>query len=191
MTPVGDPSTFRPHDVQGVLVAMLPVGDLARSAAFYRDLLGLEYRREFSRAGVVTGCALGAPDGSYAIALRHRDTTPGRADLRDEHPLIMRVPDRAALDRIFAHARRLGLGPTRGEHLDAAWVEVRDPDGIGIRFGVATRPWDTFAGLRYEADGSGSPYDTPVLPIPSSSSSAASSSSDPAPRSASAARTTP
>ena len=152
-------------DVQGVLVAMLPVGDMARSAAFYRDLLGLRYRREFSRAGVVTGCALGAPDGSYAIALRLRDTTPGRADLRDEHPLIMRVPDRAALDRIFDHACRLDLGPTRGEHPDATWVEVRDPDGICIRFGVARRPWDGFAGLRSDPDGTEVGYDTPVLEI--------------------------
>jgi catechol 2,3-dioxygenase-like lactoylglutathione lyase family enzyme len=157
--------SFTARDVQGVLVAMLPVTDIARSAAFYRDLLGLQYHREFSRAGVVTGCALGAPDGSYAISLRRRDTTPGRPDLRDEHPLIMRVPDRGALDRIFAHARRLGFGPTRGEHPDAAWVEVRDPDGICTRFGVAQRPWDTFAGLRYEADGAEVFYDTPALPI--------------------------
>jgi catechol 2,3-dioxygenase-like lactoylglutathione lyase family enzyme len=148
-----------------VLVAMLPVSDIARSAAFYRDLLGLEYRREFSRAGVVTGCALSAPDAAYAISLRRRDTTPGRPDLRDEHPLIMRVPDRAALDRVFAHARRLGFAPSRGEHPDAAWVEVRDPDGICIRFGVATRPWDSFAGVRYDLDGSAVPYDTAVLDI--------------------------
>jgi catechol 2,3-dioxygenase-like lactoylglutathione lyase family enzyme len=153
------------NDVQGVLVAMLPVSDLARSAAFYRDLLGLRYRREFSRGGVVTGCALGAPGDAYALSLRRRDTTPGRADLRDEHPLIFRVPDRAALDRVYAHAERLGFAPTRGEHPDAAYVEVRDPDGICTRFGVAKRAWDAFDGVRIAADGTVGTYPDPLLPI--------------------------
>ena len=124
---------------------MLPVSDIARSAAFYRDLLGLAYRREFSRGGVVTGCALRAPEDRYALALRLRDTTPGKADLRDEHPLIMRVPD--------------------GEHPDAAWIEVRDPDGICIRFAVPTRPWDSFVGLRYEDDDTPVVYDKPRLDV--------------------------
>lgn len=155
--------TFTSSDVQGILVAMLPVSDIARSAAFYRDLLGLEYRREFSQDGVVTGCSLSAPGTTYGISLRRRDTTPGKADLREEHPLIMRVPDRAALDRIFEHAQRLGFDPSRGEHPDAAWVEVRDPDGICTRFGVANRPWTTFWGVRYDADGQEVIYDTPIL----------------------------
>jgi catechol 2,3-dioxygenase-like lactoylglutathione lyase family enzyme len=160
------PTTFAPSDVQGVLVAMLPVSDLERSARFYRDLLGLRYRREFSREdGVVTGCALSAPGDAYAISLRLRDTTPGRADLREEHPLIMRVADRATLERIYAHADRLGFAPTRGEHLDAAFVEVRDPDGICMRFGVVNRSWDAFDGVRLAADGTAAAYDKPVLDV--------------------------
>jgi catechol 2,3-dioxygenase-like lactoylglutathione lyase family enzyme len=156
---------FRAEDVQGVAVAMLPVSDIARSAAFYRDLLGLAYRREFSRGGVVTGCALSAPEDRYALALRLRDTTPGKADLRDEHPLIMRVPDSAILDRVFAHAEALGVAPTRGEHPDAAWVEVRDPDGICIRFAVPSRPWHSFVGLHHEDDGTPVLYDKPRLDV--------------------------
>jgi hypothetical protein len=30
---------------------------------------------------------------------------------------------------------------------------------------VATRPWDSFAGVRYDLDGSAVPYDTAVLDI--------------------------
>jgi catechol 2,3-dioxygenase-like lactoylglutathione lyase family enzyme len=156
---------MEPEDIQGVLVAMLPVTDLARSAAFYRDLLGLTYRREFSRAGVVTGCALVAPGGAYAVSLRRRDTTPGRADLRAEHPLIFRVPDRAALDRVQANAERHGLAPTRGAHADAEYVEVVDPDGICTRFAVALRPWDAFAGAEFTADGTVREYGEPVLRV--------------------------
>jgi catechol 2,3-dioxygenase-like lactoylglutathione lyase family enzyme len=156
---------MEPQDIQGVLVAMLPVTDVARSAAFYRDLLGLTYRREFTRDGVVTGCALGAPGDAFAVSLRRRDTTPGNADLRAEHPLIFRVPDREALDRVFANARRHGFAPTRGEHADAAYVEVVDPDGICTRFGVARRPWDAFVGVRLAADGSATEYDEPMLAV--------------------------
>jgi catechol 2,3-dioxygenase-like lactoylglutathione lyase family enzyme len=152
-------------DVHGVLVAMLPVRDLARSAAFYRDLLGLCYRREFSRGGVVTGCALGAPGDAYALALRLRETTPGNADLRAEHPLIFRVADRSALERVHAHAVRLGFAPTRGEHLDAAYVEVTDPDGICTRFGVAKRAWDAFEGVDLAADGTATSYAKPLLAV--------------------------
>ena len=153
------------QDIQGVLVAMLPVTDIARSAAFYRDLLGLTYRREFTRDGVVTGCSLGAPGDAFAVSLRRRDTTPGNADLRAEHPLIFRVPDDAALDRVHAHAQRLGFAPTRGEHADAAYVEVVDPDGIRTRFGVARRPWDTFVGVRVAADGTMTEYARPSLTV--------------------------
>lgn len=162
------------HDIQGVLVAMLPVSDLARSAVFYRDLLGLTYRREFSRDGVVTGCAFVAPGGAYALSLRRRDTTPGRADLRAEHPLIFRVPDRAALDRVQAHAERLGFAPTWGAHADAEYVEVVDPDGICTRFAVASRPWDHFAGVEFAADGTVREYDEPRLAVGQASPSAAS-----------------
>lgn len=156
---------MEPQDIQGVLVAMLPVTDIARSAAFYRDLLGLTYRREFTRGGVVIGCALGAPGDAYAVSLRRRDTTPGNADLRAEHPLIFRVLDRAALDRVFASAQRHGFAPTRGEHADAAYVEVVDPDGICTRFGVARRPWDAFVGVCLAADGTVTEYDEPVLTV--------------------------
>jgi catechol 2,3-dioxygenase-like lactoylglutathione lyase family enzyme len=67
------------------------VSDLARSAAWYRDLLGLDYVREFSRGGRVTGCALADWNARYL-----RATIAGEPDLRGEHPIIVEAADAAA-----------------------------------------------------------------------------------------------
>ena len=121
----------------GIVQASLAVSDLARSAAFYRDALGLAYAREFSDGSQITGCALADFDTGFLIALRRRDTTLGGGDMRGEHPVIVGVAGRPVLDRIFDRLRAQGFGPTRGEHADAAWVEIVDPDGICTRFAVA------------------------------------------------------
>jgi hypothetical protein len=100
------------------------------------------------------------------ISFRLRSATAGRPDLRGEHPIIVHVPDRAALDRIRARATDLGYHPTSGEHLDAAWVEVIDPDGIATRFAYPVQPPTTFTGVRFHADGRTTFYDTPQLALP-------------------------
>ena len=125
-------------EITGIVVTALPVTDLARSAAFYRDLLGLTYAREFGDGDTVTGCALADFDAGYMVALRRRDTTAGHADLRGEHPMIVGVPDRDALSRVYDRLAAQGFRPERGEHADAAWIEVADPDGICTRFAVTT-----------------------------------------------------
>lgn len=148
-------------DITGIVAASLPVSDLARSAAFYRDLLGLTYAREFvDEHGGVTGCALADFAAGYMIALRRRDTVEGRADLRGEHPVIVAVPDRAALQRLHDRFAAEGFAPTAGEHADAAWVEVVDPDGIATRFAVPHIARH-FVGVR--PDGF---YETPRLALP-------------------------
>jgi catechol 2,3-dioxygenase-like lactoylglutathione lyase family enzyme len=147
-------------DITGIVQATLAVTDLARSAAFYRDALGLTYAREFGDADEVTGCALADFGSGYAIALRRRDRTRGGGDMRGEHPVIVAVPDRPALDRVFGRLAAQGFHPTRGEHADADWVEIIDPDGICTRFAVAhAKP--EFFGVR--PDGF---YATPRLELP-------------------------
>jgi len=141
---------------------MLPVADLAASAAFYRDLFGLDYVREFSIDGVVTGCSMGRPDLSFGLSLRRRDTIPGRADLREEHPLIWSVRSRGDLAAFRQHAQELGLQPTAGEHDDAAWVEVFDPDDIGVRVVFVTRGWTEFHGYEMR-DGVPHHVSAPIL----------------------------
>jgi catechol 2,3-dioxygenase-like lactoylglutathione lyase family enzyme len=124
-------------DITGIVQVSLAVSDLARSAAFYRDALDLSYAREFGDRDNVTGCALADFDTGFMIALRRRDTTDGGGDMRGEHPVIVAVADRPALDRVFHRLAAQGFDPTRGEHADAAWVEVVDPDGMCTRFAVA------------------------------------------------------
>ena len=53
MTATTDDTTTTGPWVSGILVPMLPVADLTRSALFYQALLGLELRREFVQDGTV------------------------------------------------------------------------------------------------------------------------------------------
>jgi catechol 2,3-dioxygenase-like lactoylglutathione lyase family enzyme len=152
------------NDINGIFCVMLPVTDLARSAAWYRDLLGLTYAREFfNDDGMVTGCAVVDPDARYMISFRLRSTTLGDPDLRGEHPIILAVPSRAALARVESHAASLGYRPNSGEHGDAAWVEVVDPDGIVLRFAFLTNPTTDFTGIHFDTAGDASSYTEPKL----------------------------
>jgi catechol 2,3-dioxygenase-like lactoylglutathione lyase family enzyme len=130
----------------GILVAMLPVSDLAVSASFYHRLLGLELRREFVVNGEVTGCSLGRSDLPYALSLRRRASLTGDVDLSGEHPVIWRVADEQALERFHEHAERQGLNPTRRLHDDADLVRVVDPDGHDVLVGLPVRTWTDFQG---------------------------------------------
>jgi catechol 2,3-dioxygenase-like lactoylglutathione lyase family enzyme len=157
-----------PGEVTGIVQAMYPAGDLAASAAWFRDLLGLVYLREFERDGRITGCALYDPHAGYLISLRLRETLPGEAHLRGEHPVIVGVPDRATLARIAGRAAALGYEPVTGEHGDAAWVEVVDPDGTCLRFAYVTGDPSGFVGVRFGADGTITEYGEPRLRLPES-----------------------
>lgn len=149
-----------PTGVTGIAAVSLPVSDLARSAAFYRDLLGLSYAREFTDGSMVTGCALADFAAGYMISLRRRDTTEGHADLRGEHPIIVAVPDLRTLDAIRRRLAADGFAPVAGSHADAAWVEVLDPDGIAVRLAVPTAKPHFFG---VTPDGF---YDEPRLTLP-------------------------
>src|SRR5215470_17564557 len=103
------------NDIRGIVQATIPVADLARSAAFYRDLLGLEYVREFGDGQAVTGCALADFRARYLIALRRRDTLAGGpADLRGEHPVIVEANSPRAAERIRQRAAARGIVSTAG-----------------------------------------------------------------------------
>ncbi len=157
----------RDSGIRGIVQATVPVSDLARSAAFYCDLLGLTYVREFGDGQTVTGCALADWQARYLIALRRRDTLEGgRADLRGEHPVIVEAESPAAAARIQARAAKLGIGSTAGTHADGSWIEFFDPDGIAIRVVHTATATETFLGVTFGTDGKQTFYDTPRLPIP-------------------------
>lgn len=148
----------------GILVAMIPVADLAVSAAFYSRLLGLALRREFVVDGQVTGCALGRAELPYALSLRRKSTLPaGAADLRGEHPVIWRLADEDALRRFRAHAEALGLEPITRRHDDADLIRVVDPDGHDVLVGLPVRDWSDFQGYELTPTGFALSHDRPLL----------------------------
>ena len=159
------PETPTRIDVTGILVAAVPVTDLARSAAWYRDLLGLDYVREFSDGERVTGCGLVDRAAHYMIALRLRSTIPGGPDLRGEHPIIVEAAGPAAAERIRDRARARGIPSTSGVHTDGTWLEFLDPDGIALRVVHSADGPDGFLGVRATADGGWTHYSEPLLTL--------------------------
>ena len=168
------PPTTRPASrtatrtgIRGIIQANLPVSDLARSAAFYRDLLDLEYVREFGNGETVTGCALADFDVPYLIALRRRDTLAGgEADLRGEHPVIVEADSPEAAERIRERATERGIASTSGTHADGTWIEFLDPDGIAIRVVHSLTASESFLGVTFAADGTQTFYEAPRLDLP-------------------------
>ena len=153
------------RDLLGIVQVSVPVTDLARSAAWYRDLLDLEYVREFRDDERVTGCALGDFDARYLIALRLRSTTQGSADLRGEHPVVLEARDADAAERLRAHATQLGIEWTAGTHADGTWTQFVDPDGICVQIIHDAAGPRTFLGVHFDAAGGVHLYDTPRLPL--------------------------
>ena len=155
-------TTTTTTDLAGIVQVTIPVADLARSATWYRDLLALEYVREFSDGELVTGCALADWRAHFLIALRLRSTTRGGADLRGEHPVVLEAVDGAAARRVRARADALGIAWTSGRHEDGAWTEFLDPDGIAVRLVHDAAGPRTFLGVRFTAAGPDF-YDRPLL----------------------------
>lgn len=153
------------RDILGVVVVAIPVSDLVRSAVWYRDVLDLQYVREFGDQHEVSGCALADFDAHYMIALRRRGATAGHADLRGEHPVIVEARDEAAALRIRARATALGVASTSGEHADGAWIEFVDPDGIALRVIYDANGPQHFIGVT-SSDAGLAFYERPRLQLP-------------------------
>ena len=163
--PAGAPATGTTGDLTGIVQVSIPVSDLARSAAWYRDLLGLAFVREFGDDDRVTGCALADWSARFLVALRLRSTTAGAADLRGEHPLVLEAADAGAAARVRARADALGIGWTSGRHADGEWMEFLDPDGIAVRLVHDAAGPRTFLGVRWTTTGDATFYETPRLEL--------------------------
>ena len=154
--------------IRGIVQVTIPVTDLARSAAFYRDLLDLDYVREFGDGQSVTGCALADFDARYLVALRRRDTlrSGGDADLRGEHPVIVEATSPEAAERVRDRATAMGVPSTSGTHADGTWIEFLDPDGIAIRVVHSPTIATSFFGVVFPEEGQPEFYDAPRLELP-------------------------
>lgn len=151
--------------LRGIAQVTIPVSDLTRSAAWYRDLLDLTYVREFASHGGVTGCALADWRARYFIALRLRSDTLGGGDLRGEHPVVLEAVDEAAAQRVRERAADRGIASTSGRHADGSWSEFVDPDGIAVRVVHSAHGPQGFLGVQFERDGSATFYDRPRLRV--------------------------
>jgi catechol 2,3-dioxygenase-like lactoylglutathione lyase family enzyme len=148
-------------DLLGIVQVTIPVSDLARSAAWYRDLLGLDYVREFVADGQVTGNALADWGARYVVALRLRSTLAAPADLRGEHPVIVEAASPEAAERVRQRAAARGIRSTSGVHADGSWAEYLDPDGIAVRVvHSVTAPRD-FLGVEFRPGEEPAFYDVP------------------------------
>jgi len=152
------------QELLGIVQVTIPVTDLARSAAWYRDLLDLTYVREFTNDDGVTGCALADWQARFLIALRLRSDTAGAADLQGEHPLVLEAADAKSANRIRDRATARGISSTSGTHADGSWIEFVDPDGIAIRIVHSAGGPQTFLGVHF-AENSATFYDAPQLQL--------------------------
>jgi catechol 2,3-dioxygenase len=115
----------------------LQVADLARSLAFYRDIVGLDVLEHDAPRAL-----LGAHgDGTPLVELRARaGTRPaargGRIGL---YHFAILLPDRASLGRFVRHLGEVGARAGAGDHLVSEAFYLQDPDNLGIEV-YADRP---------------------------------------------------
>lgn len=87
----------------------LPVTDLARSVAWYRELLELRLWTEIVEDGVLRGAALLDPRGRFNIALRDRSVCASQPNLEGFDVLAFLPTSRSLLDEMVERCQRLGV----------------------------------------------------------------------------------
>jgi catechol 2,3-dioxygenase-like lactoylglutathione lyase family enzyme len=124
----------------GVHHVRLPVTDLARSYAFWRDVLG--YQRDFDFAG---------PEGSRGWALKHPSGGPHIVLWRDPDKaraasgfpwFSIGLPSRRDIESLAQDLDRRGIphGGIQGALVEIKLPFVADPDGHLIGFYVKPEP---------------------------------------------------
>lgn len=113
----------------------LQVADLARSLAYYRDVMGF---RVLERSGKVA--VLGAGDAPLIQLHASPGATPvpRRGRLGLFHYAIL-LPDRPSLGAFIRHLTELGERFGASDHLVSEALYLHDPDGLGIEV-YADRP---------------------------------------------------
>lgn len=107
----------------------LQVRDIARSLAFYTEVLGLRVITEEA-----SGALLGAADGTPLVELHAVPGTrpvPARGRLGLFHFAIL-LPNREVLGRFIKHLSDIGARAGASDHLVSEALYLSDPDGLGI-----------------------------------------------------------
>jgi len=124
------PAATRLPDAAHVGGVRLQVSDLARSRAYYLDVLGLH-----ELAATHDTVQLGAAGAATPLVTLHAvpGTTPARrrGSFGLFHFAIL-LPDRASLGRFLAHLAARGERAGMSDHLVSEALYLSDPDGLGI-----------------------------------------------------------
>jgi len=142
----------------------LPVTDLARSVAWYRQLLDLRLWTEIVEDGILRGAGLIDPQGRFNIALRDRTVCASQPDLRGFDVVAFVPSSRSVLDAMVERCERFGIvhngidSTPGGDRLD-----IPDPDGTIVRFYAFTAPTEGFTGLEMRDGQVIGTYDEPRI----------------------------
>ena len=119
----------------------LQVSDLARSIAYYRDVIGLRVIEMSADAA-----ALGVPESAESLVTLHAEPGTHPARRRGAFGLFhfaILLPDREALGRFAAHLASTGVHVGMSDHRVSEALYLSDPDGLGIEV-YADRPRSTW-----------------------------------------------
>lgn len=125
------PTGYRLPDETHVGTVHLQVSNLARSLAYYVDVLGLRVLLEKNGQA-----ALGS-HGRGEATLVELHENPGvrpvpRRGLLGLYHFAILLPDRSSLGRFVSHLARLRVAVGSAEHLVSEALYLYDPDGLGI-----------------------------------------------------------
>lgn len=113
----------------------LQVDDIARSVAYYGDVLGLRVHSYTGEAA-----ALGPVDGPPLVWLQAGGRLkPARRGAIGLFHFALLLPDRDALGRFAAHLSAIGVRAGMADHSVSEALYLTDPDGLGIEV-YADRP---------------------------------------------------
>ncbi|MGZ3487754.1 MAG: VOC family protein [Isosphaeraceae bacterium] len=125
------------------VVPVLPTPDLARTTAFYRDLLGFRAVEHLASAEPFVALYL---DGSEIVLVQTSkgEVLPNRQRFGAGYDLIMALDTPSAIDELHARLRASGVPivavPAMRDYGSYRWYEmvVADPDGRLVCFGQAS-----------------------------------------------------
>ena len=138
----------------------LQIGDLARSLAFYEQVLGLRVVERDPARAVLAAHGDDAPIVELDERPGARAMSP-RGRLGLYHFAIL-LPDRPSLGRFVRHLAEIGARAGAGDHLVSEALYLQDPDGLGIEV-YADRPRSTWQRLGRELMIATDPVDVPDL----------------------------
>jgi catechol 2,3-dioxygenase len=134
----------------------LQVADLARSIAWYRDVIGA---RVLSHNGATASLGAHGDDRTLLVLqeVRGSEAMPPRGRLGLFHVAWL-LPDRAALGRLITHLADLTERVGSADHLVSEALYLQDPDGLGVEI-YADRPRDVWSVARGEVEMASLPLD--------------------------------